>query len=300
MTTTTHHRGRQSAGPAAYLGWSHDNNRLEMMDLSGYLDSLQRSFDSVQQAYSSMATAMPTASPWWTPTPTGGHPPTRGHGRRHDHGSRTGHEHDHDGDCACDGDCGCGGGCGCDCGHQGHHGHRGRDRDCGCERTTCRCDCCVVDADIIVYGHCGEVRVVPIEIDNDTRKPREDVSLDISDVRTAGGRLLPWQTATTVQGPLTLDACSTTRFEILVRVDCRSSDRDGEANPPADKGKGAKTDREAEGRAFVETVDVDDCVVGYFTVSLGGCLTRPIVVAVAALPYACDSYRTGCACASCC
>lgn len=285
-TTTTHHRGRQSAGPAAYLGWSHANNRLEMMDLAGYLDSLQHSFDSVQQAYSSMATAMPTASPWWTPTQSGGRPHTRGHGRRHDHGVRGGHDHDHDGDCGC--------GCGC--------GQRERERDCGCEATTCRCDCCVVDADIIVYAHCGELRVVPIEIHNETRKSREDVSLDLSDVRTAGGRLLTWPTASTVEGPLTLDACSTTRFEILVRVDCRSSDPDGEASPPADKGKGTETDRGDALRAFatVGTTDVDDCVVGYFTVSLGGCLTRPIVVAVAALPYACDNYRTGCACASCC
>jgi hypothetical protein len=287
MATTTRHRNRQPASPAAYLGWSHANNRLEMMDLPGYLDALQRSYDSVQQAYSSMATAMPAASPWWVPTPSGDRPQTRGRGRRHGHDDSAGHQHDHD--CDCDRDCGRG----------------GHDRDCGCEATTCRCDCCVADADIVVYAHCGEVRVVPIEIDNDTRKPREDVSLDISDVRTAGGRLLPWPTATTVQGPLVLDACSTTRFEILVRVDCRSSDPDGdqnEGNQPADKGKGAKADRGADLRAFatVDTTDVDDCVVGYFTVRLGGCLTRPIVVAVAALPYACDSYRTGCACAPCC
>ncbi len=45
--------------------------------------------------------------------------------------------------------------------------------------------------------------------------------------------------------------------------------------------------------------DVDECVVGYFTVRLGGCVTRPIVVAVAALPVSCDSYRTGCACGRC-
>jgi hypothetical protein len=275
-TTTTRRRDQQSSGPAAYLSWSHDNNRMEMTDLRGYLDSLQRGYDSVQRAYSSMAGAMPAAPAWGVPA-TSDHP--RDRGRRHRHGQGPKRDHDRD-DCGCGGrerDCGCG----------------GRQRDCGCGSIpSCRCECCIEDADIVVYAHCGEVRVVPIEIENDTRKPRENVSLDISDIRTAGGRVLPWSTASTVQGPLVLDACSTTRFEILVTVDCEPGDRasgqagEGGSDPAAGQAK--------------DITDVDECVVGYFTVRLGGCLTRPIVVAIAALPYSCDSYRTGCACASCC
>jgi hypothetical protein len=299
MATTTYDRNRQSTGPAAYLGWSHANNRMEMMDLPGYLDSLQRSYDSVQQAYSSMA-AVPAAYPWAAPAPSDDRG-TRERSRRHGHREHEPHHHDHhDRDCGCDQhdrDCGCDHhhdqhdrDCGCD-----HH-----DRDCGCESRSCRCDCCVEDADIVVYAHCGETRVVPIEIDNDTRKPREDVTLEITDVRTAGGRLLSWPTAASVQGPLVLEACSTTRFEILVRVDCRSKDPAGDE--PADKPNGAKAEQAADLQVVAtrDRTDVDECVVGYFTVRLGGCLTRPIVVAVAALPFSCDSYRTGCACASCC
>ncbi len=293
-TTTTHRRDRQSSGPAAYLCWSHDNSRMEMTDLPGYLDSLQRSYDSVQQAYSSMGAAMPAAPAWGMPAaPAWGAPATndwsRVRGRRHRHGEGR----DRDDDCGCGGrerDCGC------------EDGHHDRDRDCGCGSTSsCRCECCIEDSDIVVYAHCGEVRVVPIEIENDTRKPREDVSLDISDVRTAGGRMLPWSTTATVQGPLVLDACSTTRFEILVEVACGTTDAaggQGGSDPAADKAKGTKA--VAASNIPRGSTDVDECVVGYFTVRLGGCLTRPIVVAIAALPNSCDSYRTGCACASCC
>ena len=42
-TSTSYQRNRQSGGPAAYLGWSHANSRMELMDLPGYLDSLQQS-----------------------------------------------------------------------------------------------------------------------------------------------------------------------------------------------------------------------------------------------------------------
>jgi hypothetical protein len=45
--------------------------------------------------------------------------------------------------------------------------------------------------------------------------------------------------------------------------------------------------------------DVDSCEVGYVTVRLGGCLVRPIVVAIAAVPPACGAYCAGCSC-SCC
>jgi hypothetical protein len=314
-TSTSYQRNRQSGGPAAYLGWSHANNRMEMMDLPGYLDSLQRSYDSAQQAYESMLGAMPGAAAWgspWgsaptpAPGPTGwqGRPgragkhgrPDRdcgcgGHHHDHDHDHHDhdhGHHHDHDHD---------------------HHGHH-HDRDCGCGAVdSCRCECCVEDADIVVYAHCGEIRVVPIEVENDTRKARDDVSLEISEVRTAGGRVLPWPTASSAKGPLTLDACSTTRFDVRIRIDCPATDpasgQDDGKQPddqPADQPQDAEAGSADELRAFTRTrgTDLDECVVGYFTVRLGGCVTRPIVVAVAALPLSCDSYRTGCACTCCC
>jgi hypothetical protein len=40
--------------------------------------------------------------------------------------------------------------------------------------------------------------------------------------------------------------------------------------------------------------------VGYVTVRVGGCLVRPIVVAVAVLPDDCGAYTAACSCGDCC
>src|SRR5690242_1126941 len=92
-------RGYEGSGPA-YLGWSHRNARLEMMDLPAYLDSFRQSYESMRQGYEGLVSAGPSMDQWfsaWTPA---GYP-----------GSAGGYS-------------GPGG--------QGHHGHHGGDRECGC------------------------------------------------------------------------------------------------------------------------------------------------------------------------
>jgi hypothetical protein len=159
-----------------------------------------------------------------------------------------------------------------------------------------------------VVAHCGEVRVVPVEIDNDTRKVRENVTVEVTEMRTAGGRVLPWRTVIHPEGPLTLQPCSRTKLEILVEIDCRAegdrtADRPdaAEEKPAAGRRRAVKAEEQVAAVAVDRdtTADLDESLVGYFTVRLGGCVTRPIVVAVVALPLTCDSYRTHCSC-SCC
>jgi hypothetical protein len=210
-----------------------------------------------------------------------------------------------DRDCGCehrDRDCGCGRERDCGCGRRDRDCGCGRERDCGCGRRDCRCDCCIVDADIIVYAHCGEVRVVPIEVANDSRKIREDVDVEVSPVRSAGGKVLAWPAVISPKGPLTLQPCSTTRLDLTVHVACECDDQP--AKPASGRAAAAKA---TPADAFTALTaqrencpDVDQCEVGYTTIRLGGCLVRPIVVAIAALPLACDSFRVGCACSSCC
>ncbi len=333
--------GSAQRGDPSYLAWSHRNQRLEMMDLPAYLESLQQSYqllgDAVGNAWGGGAwgrgwpgaAAAGSGSPFagWFAAPTAQWPrpgggrdwaehddPGSHHGHRHGgHGHRPcrcGEQHDqgrrHDGDCGHDHshrDC--------DCGHDhggGHHPEHGwshrRGCGCGCDRDDrCRCECCIEDADIVVRARCGEVRVVPIEVDNDTRRERDNVTVEVSDVRTAGGRVLPWRTVVTPDGPLTLDSCSTTRLELVVHVACTGDtptatrvddeggdDQQGEQDTP--RTRLPEGDRD-------QTGEVDECVVGYLTLRLGGCVTRPIVVAVAALPDACDSYHAGCSCGCC-
>jgi hypothetical protein len=296
--THRHNRGRSGSyaprGAPMYYGWSHDEARMQMMDLPDYLDSfrlgyeraledLQNQLAGVTQSYMPTGYAVPTG-PYQTPpgpyqTPPG--PQGKYHHGRHRH-------HDHD--------------CGCEC--HDHHDH-----DCGRGHGhDCRCECCIVDADYVVYARCFERRVVPIRIENDTRKVREDVTLDVSEVRSAGGRVLPWKVVVTPQSPLTLEPCSTTEIDLLVEIECGDTDDTGkDANPQTPKKatgqKAAAQAQDAEAAAAVarqrERIDVDDCEVGYVTIRVGGCIVRPIVVAIAVLPRDCDAYHASCSCGCC-
>lgn len=238
---------------------------MEFMDLPTWISSIQHGYDA---AYGDLTSRMQQAG--WSPPG----PELRHESRRHHS-----HECGHQGGCA-DSDDECDG-----CGH--HH------RDC-------RCECCIVDADIVVYARCGELRVIPIEVTNDTRRAREDVEVEVSDVRSAGGRVLPWSCALRPAGTLHLEPCSTTKLELGVHIVC------DERKPQPQPAKQARTEEPA-GDVVTQLMDlrrdlpdVDRCEVGYVTVRLGGCLVRPIVVAIAVQPLECDAYRTGCSCSCCC
>jgi hypothetical protein len=304
--TRSHHRSRSGYPGQSYWGWSHENGRMEMMDLPAYVDSFRQGYESaMQDLYTRASGAFGSASPWmpgpaaypYGSPPAGGPSPAWQDRRdRHDHGDRRHHgEHHHHG-CRCE-----------ECGHHEHQhgcGHEhGWDHEGGCghehgHKRDCRCECCIVDADIVVYAHCGEVRVIPIEIENETRRAREDVTLDLSEVRSSGGRTLPWKALLRPTGRLTIDPCSTLKLELLVHITCSSLS----VEP---KGAAAKATKES---GLLETVaeqragsgDVDRCEVGYVTIRVGGCLVRPIVAAIAVLPDSCGSYRSGCSCSCCC
>ncbi|MDQ6617810.1 MAG: hypothetical protein M3083_24455 [Actinomycetota bacterium] len=325
--TRTHRQGRARytggagapSGPRGvpmYYGWSHQNQAMEMMDLPGYLDSFRQGYEQalqdLQGRLASMTQAMvapgsgpgvaqgwggpATAPPTWQGKPQRRH--HHDHDRDHDHECREDRDHDHE-----------------------REERLCRDFDCD-DDDDCRCECCIGDADVVVYGRCGEVRVIPIEIENDTRKVREDVDLDVTDVRSAGGRILPWKVFTQARGPLTLDPCSTTKIELLVHIVCgeASNARAGgtvdvlQKVPPTKAAKSAVPATPAAGREDDPSLavnlgrldslrtsagDVDRCEVGYVTIRLGGCLVRPIVVAIAVLPSFCGAYHVGCSC-SCC
>lgn len=327
--TTAHRQHRAHAESAPYTsrpywGWSHNNQRMEFMDLPSYVGSVQQGYDAafgdlvarMQQAGAPAVAAGQAAAQFPAPGPW----PVRGDHGHHEHG-----HHDH---------------CDHDDGHHEHghheHGHRGHgchehgphrtgrcecedredecwhDRECrgcehdrrrehdGCRGHDCRCDCCIVDADIILYAHCGEVRVVPIEVANDTRKVRENVDVQVSEVRSAGGTVLAWHTVMRPEGPLTLEPCSRTRLELMVYVACGSDQGKASPDQPATAEDAPSDVLSALAAQREPGSDVDRCEVGYVTIRLGGCLVRPIVVAIAALPLACDSYRTGCSCSCCC
>ena len=54
MSVSTMHRSRTTRGgeiSRLFWGWSHDNARMEMMDLSGYIDSLREGYERAVEDY---------------------------------------------------------------------------------------------------------------------------------------------------------------------------------------------------------------------------------------------------------
>ncbi|MCV6584555.1 MAG: hypothetical protein OIF47_03385 [Marinibacterium sp.] len=179
-------------------------------------------------------------------------------------------------DCGCGPDCGCGTAC-----------------DCGCD-SACHdscCDCCVCDADVLIQARCSERRVVSLTFVNDTRRDR-DVTLSLSPFTTAGGRALNWAAALS-HTQFQLTPCEERVVQLVVNVDCGAF---GD-HEPRDDNTGATGTTASDNRQ--DRRDLDRCEVAYARVSADGCLSRPVLVAVAVLPDRCDSHVSGCKCGCC-
>jgi hypothetical protein len=173
-----------------------------------------------------------------------------------------------------------------------HHHHR--DCDCGCREhrgcRDCHCECCVCDADILVHVRCGELRRIPLTFDNDTRRDRP-VTLELGKFLTSGGRDLGW-TAKLSETSFTLHPCDEHTVLLGVGIQCDANKTPGTTNQPPATG-------DVTNRIDVPGGTVDRCEVGYATIRAEGCLTRPIVVAIAVLPDDCDAYHHPCGCDCC-
>jgi len=167
-----------------------------------------------------------------------------------------------------------------ECGH-GQHGHDG-----------CHCECCVCDADVILHVRCGEVRRIPLTFDNDTRRDRP-VTLELGKFLTSGGRDLNW-IARLSETSFTLHPCDEHTVLLEVGIRCEQTTPPGGTNPAPTPGT-----IENRGDVGIPGGTVDRCEVGYATIRAEGCLTRPIVVAIAVLPDDCDAYHHPCGCDCC-
>lgn len=171
------------------------------------------------------------------------------------------------------------------------------DRGCkDCGSNECHCQCCICDADVVVHARCGEVRRIPVTFENDTRREKP-VKLELEKFVTAGGRDLGWPTQLS-ETELTLRPCGEHTIVVMVRVSCdlfvrtaglaTAAPAAATANPNANPLAGIAVDERFG--------SVDRCEVGYATLRAGGCLVRPIVIAVAVLPDDDDAYRHPCGC----
>jgi hypothetical protein len=156
--------------------------------------------------------------------------------------------------------------------------HKGADCADPCKQDDCHCQCCIYDADLVVYARQGERRVVPIVIENQRRRERQ-VRLELSDFTSSGGR------KSSVKGVLsdkefTLAACSEKSVVLLL-----------EANAFEPGAAGGKDTRGQN--------DVDECVVLYADLRIEGCDTRPLRLALAFLPRDCAPFEVDCGCGCC-
>jgi hypothetical protein len=197
---------------------------------------------------------------------------------------------------------------------------RGRRRGCGCDDShdcDCHCECCVCDADVLVHARCGEVRRIPLTFENDTRRDRP-VTLQLEKFVTSGGRDLGWN-AQLSETQFTLRPCDEHTVTLLAQIRCEDRTKPTQpntgirelANRPEGSVAGTpaaagaeRTEASAAATATAVAGDerfgsVDRCEVGYATIRAEGCLTRPVIVAIAVLPDDCDAYRTPCGCDCC-
>lgn len=278
-------QGSTNRGPAMYFGWCHRTNQYRMMDLPDYMSNTQegmsRLMNNSAAAYQNMYAGY------------GGQGGTATMPQQHQH------QHGKD--------------CGCGCG--------GKHRDCGCNDR--HCECCVCDADVLIHARCGEIRRIPLTFENDTRRDKP-ITLELGKFLTQSGKDLGWSAQLT-ETQFTLRPCDENTVSLLVAIRCKTDDTKDNPNTPQTTVPGTK--EQAAGAAAptasappanapaanrletnlssaLSAIDerigkVDKCEVGYATIRAEGCLTRPIVVAIAVLPEDCDAFRHPCGC-SCC
>jgi hypothetical protein len=174
----------------------------------------------------------------------------------------------------------------------------------------------------VEYVRCGEIRNIPITLENDTRKER-DVKLQLGAFATASGKELDWPAALS-ETAFKLGPCSEKTVILRVLVDCSKFDTStppggtgttgtvttgtGATGAPAPGATAAGAPTGAATLVGTEPIgvvgrggaSVDECKVAYATLRAEGCSIRPIVIAVAVLPNDCGSHHAGCQCGCCC
>jgi hypothetical protein len=185
----------------------------------------------------------------------------------------------------------------------GHHEHHHHDCGChekehGCHEHDCHCECCISCADAVEFARCGEIRLIPLTFDNDTRRDR-DVKLVLGAFATEDGTDTGWPAALS-ETEFKLGPCGHKTVLLRVGVECAKPDTTTPTPPtqvPPTTG--------APPTATVPPIQrqgggtVSKCTVAYATLRAEGCSIRPMVIAVAVLPNDCSAHRVGCQCGCC-
>ncbi len=190
----------------------HDAFRLDGMKPSDWMqmtpsDWMNRTFSGWwNKSYGDLINTKP--SDWWTilygagtATQASGAPPTMppaGTVQKHHR------HHRHPAGCCCE-----------ECSHSRRHHD---DHDCHrCGPDPCECFCCIGDVDLAVYSRVGEQRVIPVVVENERRRDKQ-ITLELSDWTTRGGKPAPVETVALEPKTFTLAACAQQKVTLVVRV----------------------------------------------------------------------------------
>lgn len=156
--------------------------------------------------------------------------------------------------------------------------------DCGCYGCgDCTCQCCIGDVDLVVHSRVGERRVVPVVIENPSRRERE-IEISLSDWAGRSGQSQVKINAAFLD-PLTftLPPCGEKTLTLLIT----STSANPQDNPDASNNEAGRI------------TDVDTCQVLTADLRVKGCDIRPIRIAVSLLPRDCDPFVIDCQCGCC-
>lgn len=177
------------------------------------------------------------------------------------------------------------------------HRRQGRKHGGRCERCrpdTCHCECCVYDADLVVYARYGERRVVPVRVSNERSRARS-ITLDLSSFTTSGGSPSPVTGTIATPSEFELGPCEDEEVIVLIGI----AGKIGAAKETVAIREELVAAEAAEAAIDVALPDVDDCHVAYADLRIQGCDVRPVRMAVAVLPRDCDAHEVHCACGCC-
>lgn len=179
--------------------------------------------------------------------------------------------------CSCDSWCSCDSRCSCDscCSWSDER---------GCGAQPCHCRCCIGDADLVIYAKLGEVRVVPVRIENPRRRQRE-IRLELSDFSGGGRGVVDIEGRIVSDSTFTIEACDDHIVTLVVRVGHVNNTTPSTGEVPL---RGDHDDRDVEG-----------CLVAYADLRVDGCDIRPVRIAVAVVPRDCDTFDVECGCGCC-
>jgi len=152
-----------------------------------------------------------------------------------------------------------------------------QEHGCGCETAApCHCTCCVVDADVVIYGFLGETRIASFVIKNDRVRAKK-ITLALGAFTTRAGQPAPVGGVLLAPTEFELAPCSSRNVVMTVATPLA---KPGAPNEPIP--------------------DVDDCTVYYSDLRIDGCEMRPLRIAVAILPRDCGAYKIHCHSCCCC